>query len=66
MQRMERSRGHGHRRRTSVVTKTLQLTDYHLEGLDSVGNSSSMEVHENFFLMSFSNNFPCSQKHIQD
>jgi hypothetical protein len=49
MQRMERSRGHSHRRRTSVVTKTLQLTDYHLGGLDSVGNSSLMEVHENFF-----------------
>ncbi|XP_061978579.1 uncharacterized protein At5g41620-like [Populus nigra] len=43
-ERMERSRGHSHRRRTSVVTKTLQLTDYHLGGLDSVGNSSLMEI----------------------
>ncbi|KAJ6765668.1 PLANT/F24K9-26 PROTEIN [Salix purpurea] len=43
-ERMERSRGHCHRRRTSVVTQTLQLTDYHHGGQDSVGNSSLMEI----------------------
>ncbi|KAJ6708220.1 hypothetical protein OIU85_028494 [Salix viminalis] len=43
-ERMDRSRGHCHRRRTSVVTQTLQLTDYHHGGQDSAGNSSLMEI----------------------
>ena len=59
---MEKSRGHSHRTRTSAVTKRLQLTDYHLGGLDSASSDSLMEVVcENFCygLRSFSNNFPC-------
>ncbi|KAJ6346434.1 hypothetical protein OIU78_008966 [Salix suchowensis] len=43
-ERMEKSRGH--RRRTSAVTKRLQLTDYHLGGLDSASSDSLMEAIE--------------------
>ncbi|CAK7329150.1 unnamed protein product [Dovyalis caffra] len=43
-ERMERSRGHSHRRRTSIVTKRLQLTDYHIGGLDSISNASLLEI----------------------
>ncbi|KAJ4821947.1 hypothetical protein Tsubulata_036039 [Turnera subulata] len=43
---IDRSRGHGHRRRTSVGTKKLQLTDYNPGGggLDSVSTASLMEI----------------------
>ncbi|KAH8497830.1 hypothetical protein H0E87_016925 [Populus deltoides] len=45
-ERMEKSRGHSHRARTSAVTKRLQLTDYHLGGLDSASSDSLMEAIE--------------------
>lgn len=47
MQRIDRSKGHSHhRRRTSVITKKLNLADYNLGGLDSLSNASLMEVYD--------------------
>ncbi|EEF38579.1 conserved hypothetical protein [Ricinus communis] len=40
-EKMDRSRGNGHRRRASLVTKKVHLSDYHL---DSVDNASFMEM----------------------
>ncbi|KAF5751705.1 hypothetical protein HS088_TW02G00722 [Tripterygium wilfordii] len=41
---MDRSRCQGHKKRTSIVTKKLQMTDYKFEGADSVNNTSLMEI----------------------
>ncbi|GLT81979.1 hypothetical protein SLE2022_003990 [Rubroshorea leprosula] len=39
-EKMDRSRGNGHKRRTSVVSQKLQVADYKLGGLDSISNAS--------------------------
>lgn len=40
LQKMDRSRGNGHKRRTSVVSQKLQVADYKLGGLDTISNAS--------------------------
>ncbi|XWS52813.1 hypothetical protein CRYUN_Cryun11dG0104300 [Craigia yunnanensis] len=42
-EKMDRARIKSHRRRASVVSQKLQVTDYKLGSLDSVGNGSVME-----------------------
>ncbi|KAF5744898.1 hypothetical protein HS088_TW07G00479 [Tripterygium wilfordii] len=43
-ERMDRSRCQVHKKRTSIVTKKLQMTDYKFEGGDSFSNTSLMEI----------------------
>lgn len=43
-ERMDRSRGHSRYRRTSVVSRKLQVSDCKLGGLDSMSNGTVMEV----------------------
>ena len=56
VQRLERSGGGSHQRRTSAISHKLQLNDYCLGGLDSISNASLMEVCISIlFIYSFSN-----------
>ncbi|XP_022728650.1 uncharacterized protein At5g41620-like [Durio zibethinus] len=43
-EKMDRARTKSHRRRASVVSQNLQVTDYKLGSLDSVGNARVMEI----------------------
>lgn len=43
-ERLERSGGGSHQRRTSAISHKLQLNDYCLGGLDSISNASLMEI----------------------
>ncbi|XWS71435.1 hypothetical protein CRYUN_Cryun03dG0137800 [Craigia yunnanensis] len=43
-EKMDRARIKSHKRRSSVVSQKLQVTDYKLGSLDSVGNASVMEI----------------------
>lgn len=62
MQKMDRSRVHGHRRRASVSRKKVDVTDYNVGGLDSLSNVSLMEV---LFFVRIDSNIVYDKAHIQ-
>ncbi|OMP01502.1 hypothetical protein CCACVL1_03081 [Corchorus capsularis] len=43
-EKMDQGRSKSHRRRASLISQKLQLTDYKMGSLDSLGNASVMEI----------------------